>query len=196
MAKYYVVEKGFETGIYDNWADCQKQVLGFKGAIYKSYPTIEAASLAFNVGIVYKNKEEKVIVEPNIDKLNSIVVDGACAKNPGVGEFQIVDLNDNHQIYLSKKYANATNNVMEFLGLVEALKIAIISNKKFVYTDSITAMAWVRDKKINSSIEDVNLKFELNSAIEWLKNTSHNITILKWDTDNWGENPADFGRKK
>lgn len=195
MSKYYVVEKGYETGIYDNWTDCQKQVLGFKGAIYKSYSTIEDAKQAFNLGVVYEKKETKINLEPNIDKKNSIVVDGACSGKTSIGEFQIVDLNNNHQMYLSKKFHNATNNIMEFLGLVEALKIAIDSNKIYIYTDSITAIAWVRDKKTNSSTKDANLKFELNNAIEWLKNTTHNVKILKWDTENWGENPADFGRK-
>jgi ribonuclease HI len=41
--KYYSVKKGFKVGIYDNWNDCKKQVTGFKGAVYKSFPTLEEA---------------------------------------------------------------------------------------------------------------------------------------------------------
>ena len=35
--KYYAVKNGREIGIFDNWADCNKQISGFSGAIYKSW---------------------------------------------------------------------------------------------------------------------------------------------------------------
>lgn len=37
MAKYYAVKKGRKAGIYLTWAECEKQVRGFSGAIYKSF---------------------------------------------------------------------------------------------------------------------------------------------------------------
>lgn len=37
--KYYGVKAGRVTGVYTTWADCQKQVIGFKGALFKSFPT-------------------------------------------------------------------------------------------------------------------------------------------------------------
>lgn len=40
MAKYYAVRKGKEPGIYTTWAECQKQVSGFKGAEFKSFKTM------------------------------------------------------------------------------------------------------------------------------------------------------------
>ena len=47
MAKnnYYAVKNGHETGIFDNWADCSKQVHGFKGAIYKGFPNLSEAQV-------------------------------------------------------------------------------------------------------------------------------------------------------
>ena len=44
--KYYAVCQGREPGVYITWADCEKQVKGFGGAIYKSFPT-EAEARAF-----------------------------------------------------------------------------------------------------------------------------------------------------
>ncbi|NOZ44800.1 MAG: hypothetical protein GXP45_06790 [bacterium] len=35
--QYYLVRKGRETGIFDNWADCEAQVKGFQGAQYKGF---------------------------------------------------------------------------------------------------------------------------------------------------------------
>ena len=39
MSKYYVVKKGYNPGIYNNWIDCEKQVKGFSGAVFKSFKT-------------------------------------------------------------------------------------------------------------------------------------------------------------
>lgn len=46
--KYYAVREGKTPGIYDNWDDCRLQVHGFKGAVYKSFPTLEEAEKYFN----------------------------------------------------------------------------------------------------------------------------------------------------
>ena len=46
--KYYVVKVGKSVGIYNNWEDCKKQVTGFSGAIYKSFPTLEEAKEYLN----------------------------------------------------------------------------------------------------------------------------------------------------
>ena len=37
--KYYVVKRGHHTGVYYSWSDCQKEVAGFPGAIYKGFMT-------------------------------------------------------------------------------------------------------------------------------------------------------------
>lgn len=44
--KYYAVQKGRSTGVFLTWADCQKQVSGFSGAVFKSFPT-QAEAEAF-----------------------------------------------------------------------------------------------------------------------------------------------------
>ncbi|MGH2065607.1 viroplasmin family protein, partial [Aerococcus sp. L_4] len=43
MAKFYAVKKGKKPGIYKTWPDCQKQVKGFSGAVYKSFTSLEEA---------------------------------------------------------------------------------------------------------------------------------------------------------
>lgn len=48
MGKYYAVKEGIVPGIYDNWAECEKQIKGFKGAIYKSFKTLEEAESFYN----------------------------------------------------------------------------------------------------------------------------------------------------
>jgi ribonuclease HI len=35
----------------------------------------------------------------------------------------------------------------------------------------------------------------IERAENWLKENTYTTRILKWETKNWGEIPADFGRK-
>lgn len=41
--KYYAVQRGRSTGVFFSWSECQKQVAGFSGAVFKSFPTLEEA---------------------------------------------------------------------------------------------------------------------------------------------------------
>ena len=45
--KYYVVWKGVSPGVYTSWTDCQLQVKGYDGALYKSFDSQEEAEHAF-----------------------------------------------------------------------------------------------------------------------------------------------------
>lgn len=38
-SKFYAVKQGKKTGIFNTWAECKAQVMGYSGAIYKSFPT-------------------------------------------------------------------------------------------------------------------------------------------------------------
>lgn len=48
MTKWYAVRKGFQPGIYMTWADCEKQVKGYSGAEYKSFPSEPQARAYMN----------------------------------------------------------------------------------------------------------------------------------------------------
>ena len=68
-----------------------------------------------------------------------------------------------------------------------------------IYTDSVTAIAWVRNKVAKTTqprnSKNAELFGLLDDAILWLKSNSYKNPILKWETRIWGEIPADFGRK-
>jgi ribonuclease HI len=74
-----------------------------------------------------------------------------------------------------------------------------LKSNKPIYTDSITAISWVRRKKCNTKLErtneNENLFILVDRAIVWLNSNSYKTRILKWKTKIWGEIPADFGRK-
>ncbi len=68
-----------------------------------------------------------------------------------------------------------------------------------VYSDSVTGQAWVRRRAANTRITPTEANAPLRAVIEradrWLQTHRPPNPIIKWDTERWGEIPADFGRK-
>jgi ribonuclease HI len=131
---------------------------------------------------------------------NSISVDAACSGNPGLMEYRGVHTVSREEIFRQGPHKDGTNNIGEFLALVHALAfLKKMQSNTPIYTDSRTAMAWVRNKKVkttlNKTAKNANLFDMMDRAIKWLKSNTYTNKIIKWDTKNWGEIPADFGRK-
>ncbi len=199
--KFYVVWKGHRPGLYHSWDSCKEQIDGFTGALYKSFASLREATEAFrNEPYKYLNTKKKT---PSFSKAiitPSLSVDAACSGNPGVLEYRGVDTSTHKIIFQMGPFPEGTVNLGEFLALVHGL--AMMKKQKLnlpIYSDSVTAMAWVRNKKIKTTLErnDVNEKlFELvDRALVWLHTNSWENEILKWETKLWGEIPADYGRK-
>ena len=137
------------------------------------------------------------IGQPNY---NSISVDAASSGNPGIMEYRGVDTKTKKQIFIQGPFPEGTNNIGVFLALVHGLAILKNNNSdRILYTDSRTAMSWVRKKICNTKlVRNTKNKpvFDLvDRAVDWLKNNSYKTVIVKWETKAWGEIPADFGRK-
>jgi ribonuclease HI len=207
--KYYTVWKGHNTGVFESWDDCKAQIKDFKEAQYKSFLTFEAAKTALKGNYKdYIGKEKKFksdLSEAQLKKIgqpnyHSIAVDAASSGNPGKVEYRGVDTKTKKQLFIQGPFEEGTNNIGEFLAIVHGL--ALLKKKKsdrIIYTDSRTALSWVKKKTCNTKLER-NKKneaiFELvDRALKWLKNNSYATTIVKWETKAWGEIPADFGRK-
>jgi len=211
--KFYVVWEGRRPGVYNNWSECQMQIQGYSGARYKSFPSKAAAEEAFE-GESYEyigqsaTKPAKQARPTQTALFNtddgpitpSLSVDAACSGNPGVMEYRGVDTETGAELFHFGPFQRATNNIGEFLGLAHGLKLLHEQgDPKPIYTDSKTAMAWIRRQQPNTTLErtpandDVFLLIE--DAVAWLKDHPYTTKILKWDTVNWGEIPADFGRK-
>jgi ribonuclease HI len=206
--KFFVVWEGKEPGIYRSWDECKRQIHGYGGAIYKGFDTEAEAREAMTSpcwDYIGKNAKTKQLTKeeiaqfgtPNFDSLS---VDAACSGNPGLMEYRGVYTKSGEEIFRQGPFKDGTNNVGEFLALVHGL--ALLKQKDSplpVYTDSRTAMAWVKAKKAKTLLEknDSNaILFEMVARAEsWLKNNEYTTQILKWETTVWGEIPADFGRK-
>ena len=207
--KYYTVWKGHHTGVFETWDDCKAQIKDFQGAQYKSFLTFDAAKKALKgnykdyIGKTSKFKSElsdeqlKKIGKPNF---NSISVDAASSGNPGKMEYRGVDTKSKKVLFKQGPFDEGTNNIGEFLALVHGLAFLKQNNsERILYTDSKTALSWVKKKTCNTKLERTDKNdalFELvDRAVKWLQTNDYKTVIVKWETKAWGEIPADFGRK-
>ncbi len=207
QSKFYVVWKGKHPGIYEKWDDCKAVISGYKGAQYKSFSSFDAAKKAYNQPYAaHKGKKKKASLTAKekaaIGAINfhSIAVDAASSGNPGKMEYRGVDTRTQKVLFHQGPFVEGTNNIGEFLAIVHGLAfLHQHKSDRILYSDSRTAISWVRRKKCNTKLKKTtqNAKlFELIARAEdWLKKTRYNTPVVKWETLAWGEVPADFGRK-
>jgi ribonuclease HI len=203
--KYYVVWKGRKTGVFTSWAECEKHVKGFVGAQFKAFGDEAEAEAAYLANYDdYKGKASssgKWRIASIPPMLPSICVDAACSGSPGKLEYRGVNTETGDQIFRAGPYADGTNNVGEFLAIVRALTWQAKHNMRVpVYSDSENAISWVYTgecrTKLKHTPKNAPLFALIHSAENWLaENELDDEAVLKWDTELWGENPADFGRK-
>ena len=198
--KYYVVWKGKNPGVYDSWQKCQEEIKNIKGARFKSFDDVKKADNAYSIGYDEYKKTNPIINEGDGPNLDSISVDAASSGNPGKMEYRGVDTKTKKVLFKMGPFNNATNNIGEFLALVHGVAMMEKeSDKKIIYSDSITAISWVRKKrcqtKLKKNKENEEVFDLIARAILWLKKNNYSIIIKKWETKLWGEIPADFGRK-
>lgn len=198
--KFYVVWRGARTGVFSTWAECSAQVQGFAGAQFASFESRAEAERAFA-----GRYEDAIKPKPAVNGMPPEVargysVDAACNGSPGDLEYQCVKNDTGERIFHRGPFEQGTNNVGEFLAIVHALahfkKHAISAP---LYSDSRTALVWVRDGKCKTELEQTERNARLFKLIaraeQWLADNPGRRDVRKWNTKVWGENPADFGRK-
>jgi ribonuclease HI len=199
--KYYVVWEGRSTGIFDSWAECLTMVQGYNGAKYKSFATREEACEAYRREYWDVVKGVPKVTKTAPENLpQGIAVDAACSGNPGRMEYRGVSTSTGKELFHQGIFEDSTNNIGEFLAIVHGLSYLKTNNIDCpLYSDSVSAISWVRNKKCKTKLlpTDKNAKsFELIARAErWLQTNEYSTRIIKWDTEHWGEIPADFGRK-
>lgn len=200
--KYYVVWKGVTPGIYETWKECEEMVKNYPDARYKSFKSLEAAEQAFHTGSSFAPKlnKKKSNLSSQIVK-DAIAVDAACEGNPGIMEYQGINIHTGEKLFYKGPFEQGTNNIGEFLAIVHALAYLSKLNRPntTIYSDSMIAISWVRNKRTKTNLVKTKkneiLFTLLDRAINWLSANKYSNPIIKWQTEEWGENPADFGRK-
>lgn len=218
MGKCYVVWVGRNPGVYPDLNDALEQVDDYPGASFKSFDSPEEAAIAFRKGSARadgndiarllldaqrhnmpRTGQTDYLAIPEIDP-DGWAVDAACAGNPGKMEYRGVELLTGRELFRVGPFEQSTNNIGEFLAIVHALSLMFQRGERHtIYSDSKTGMAWVRNRKVKTQLAR-NAKTEksfqlMERALSWLNTHTIDVNIRKWETDRWGEIPADFGRK-
>ena len=207
QVKYYVVWKGRRRGIFPSWAECEKQVKGFEGAEYKAFGSVAEARTALAAGYArYRGRPAslgKWKRSPDKPRIPSLSVDAACSGSPGRLEYRGVETETGQRVFNAGPFAQGTNNIGEFLAIVEALRWLETHRLHWpVYSDSENAIGWVQQQKCNTKLRPTPANRRLFGIIHRAEADLRALgaheskpVILKWDTEAWGEIPADFGRK-
>ncbi|MDO4594008.1 MAG: ribonuclease H family protein [Tissierellia bacterium] len=156
--KYYAVKKGRSPGIYKTWDQCQKEVIGFKGAIFKSFKNYEEA-----YNFINDNKKEDI----QIDKNTAIAyVDGSFNLEKRIYSCGVVFFEDDkiikkNQSYDDKFYVHR-NVAGELYGAMMAIEMAISKNKKqiIIYHDYQGIASWANNQwKTNNELTRLYKEF-------------------------------------
>ncbi|WP_127588185.1 ribonuclease H [Paenibacillus koleovorans] len=216
--KYYVVWEGKAPGVYKTWPECKNQVDGLPDAKYKSFESLEEANAAYKkgwkgiwgrgsgaAGASSKTKSAggssaKSAADAGEIDYDSISVDVGTQGNPGPVEYKGVDTRTGEVLFAVGPVRKGTNNLGEFLAIVHALAyLKQQGSKKTVYTDSMNALKWLKQKSVSSTLVRDASTQEIWDLVEraerWLQTNSYPNKVLKWQTDVWGEIKADYGRK-
>ena len=115
--KYYAVRTGRKTGVFMTWAECQKQVTGFSGAEFKSFPTMEEAQAFAGV-----NAEGIPDTLPRAEKTASdqviAYVDGSYRSDTGEFSYGMVILKDGEEHTFCEKMTEAPKRQCSMLWII------------------------------------------------------------------------------
>lgn len=149
--KYYAVKKGKKRGIYETWAECQEQVSGYSGAVFKSFKTkTEAESFLSGEEIAPpetpKKETESENAEQEADKIISSLnknemsayVDGSFNSKNGTFGYGVVLFDSDGKTTHSgsstcEDCVDHRNVAGEVYGAVYAMKKAVHEKKERLY---------------------------------------------------------------
>ena len=182
MTKYYSVYKGKSGApkIFTSWDECKKEVIGFKGAIYKSFKTEQEAVqfLELNASGKINNKVDDKLELENMGLV--IYVDGSFSLDKGNYSYGLVAIDNGEEIYEDfgvgeDKDAISLRNVAgEVLGASKAVEYAINNGYKdvtIVYdyqgAEAWALGTWKRNKTLTQNyhilmkenMKKINVKF-------------------------------------
>ena len=135
-----------------------------------------------------------------------IYTDGSCLENPGNGGWAAIILIENEKVVISGNKKNTTNNQMELLAAIEALKKVPEEHEIQIFTDSkyvkqgITEWIekWIQNDWKTSSkqkVKNVELWKELNEIskkhkIKWNWVKAHAGNTLNEEVDELAKKAA------
>jgi ribonuclease HI len=156
MKKFYAIVRGRQPGIYGQWSGddgAQAQVAGYAGARYKGFSSFDEALQWFR---------DQARAEPKLFGIHSVTqsvaqdlkaasprpistipegtvliyTDGASLGNPGPGGYGVVLISKYSRRELSGGYRRTTNNRMELMACIQALRVFNKPGRAILFSDS------------------------------------------------------------
>jgi len=141
---YYAVARGIKPGIYTAWSGtggAEEQVRGFAGAHYRKFASLAAAErwLKNPISAAAVSGKTPPFALPASDLAQGRIVlytDGGCRGNPGPGGYGVIIVTGESRIELAEGFRLTTNNRMEMMACVAALKALKTPADVILYSDS------------------------------------------------------------
>jgi ribonuclease HI len=137
--KHYAVIRGFRPGIYNAWYGpdgAEVQIKGFANALYRAFGSLEEAEQWFQKGLTDKADKKEEREPPRTSQRIIIYTDGGCKSNPGPGGYGAVIIEGNKRTEISQGYRLTTNNRMELMACIAALKSLKNPKEVVLHSDS------------------------------------------------------------
>lgn len=171
---FYVVKKGRNPGIYKSWAECEAQIKGYPGAIYKKFVTYEEAYTFYtNKKLILSEREAYAFVDGSYNQLTQVYGYGGFLC---IGNEKIILQGNGNDIEMIKM----RNVAGEILGAIAAVSKALELNLPSItlYYDYEGIEAWATDRWRANKIGTIGYrnfmkKAEKEMKIYFMKVKSH-----------------------
>lgn len=172
--KYYAVKKGRKIGVYENWKECEEQIKGFNGAVFKSFSSLIDAN-----NFIEEKEDNQEYTFP------TCYVDGSFDKTTGRYSFGGILLINGKELFFKKafqadEYSVYRNVAGEIKGASYIINYSIKNGikKLIICYDYLGIEKWYTGEwKANSKIatEYVNFLTQVKDKIEveFVKIKSH-----------------------
>lgn len=184
--KTYAVRRGRKTGLFQTWPDCQKQIIGFSGAEYKSFKTLAEAE-EYLAGAVKERSNEKFTTDDSNKSAKVMVayVDGSYdVKTHQYGSGVVILWKGEKQSFSFKgdtlALADMRNVAGEIVGAQKAMEFAVENKVKkvIIYYDyegieKWCTSAWKAKKEGTQMYVKAYQKLKDKVEIEFVKVMAH-----------------------
>ena len=162
--KYYAVKCGLVPGIYETWAECQKQVKGFPNAKFKSFPHVSEAE-------AFMAQDNTILAD---GQSVFAVVGGAAVAGSGAGVAEAGSGNAGVTIFVDGSYFNGDYSwgmavyengvlVQTFNGKGTSKAAAKLHNVAGEMQGAMEAVKWADA----NGVEKIRLCYDYNGIAEW-----------------------------
>ena len=167
---FYAVKNGRETGIFESWAECQKQITGFSGAEFKKFKELKQAEAYLTSESIINNTSD------DLEGLHAYIDGSFSNKLQETGYGAVILLNGEiiHTIKgSSKKYIEMRNVAGELFAAAISIKWAVDNGyKNIVLHHDYSGIAhWAKGEWKCKQEGTINYK-------KFIDEISSNISIL------------------